>query len=1150
MSSFKQLWRPGAFSAVGEGFKKDAALNDGIHLRWTFDHRLGLPFERRDVQQGGFRVYQQISQPRTVLDMDLLTMPLGGVFPIRSKSTPQPGSQIHIAGDQISFQKQTNQSYLQLLWNARVRLRFLRQFFFNMPAEQREFVGYIESVVNRLYPRMGRTSAVWETSEACAVDLRYKSIGTKPPNPNIDDPYVRVKGVDRNGRVVVEDWIGFRAGGGSKAAAKLRAAGIAYVLAETVPGKTAPAIDEVRWMLCEDYCQAFVWPRETPFGARFNAEPGFHTPDVTKNQHYAPFANPADPDRASDIISGRFVGDADVQAMLAEPSTWKAAQWKVHHEGGGDETSLALSMLQSLVGTAIDPLMAKILGLYFYAQEPASALFAGGDIKIEASFPFFLDANLDRLETELKALAPNFNLRFLLDNARTLAGTSLCGLVLGPRIDEKPRPVMPEEFDTRVSATDIPSQIKPGRVDLLVDATIEARAAVNDLRPYAMPAGYFVERDRDGKGFEDVIAAEDTERDDFDQIRMMPPLYMPRKKRGEWTDQLVVKDNFTTVAAGTSTVQYRLTAYDLFGRSSKPVEGKSELIVPPCRRPSEPANLAARIVTEGNFLVLDMTFSLDSAIQALEAVWQSLEVTVHRLPLGQAGPATDVAQTKWTGSLPGRKLDVTATPDHDLSFPPIANSCVSLSWSGDSLVRASAPETVCSAEFPAANAVLEPIDPPAMPFEETGLRSFRLRVPVGRLTTLEPDVYRWCGRLRVKGRNPETGETLYSAEPCVAAERVIPPPPPQPSRPITAGIPSATFPDTLGDSYFTLDLNEFQPLATGQMVNVYLTTLDRLTETPETLVDGDRLLDVAAFRDLARSSRRPFELLTQQPLEYKPATRFYPIKVRGDLRQYHVAAVVGCNPYLQEQPWTNASIIPFTTPEPLVAPKLRYEEARPYVNKGLPTVALTFSVPVSGSLANAPQPPKIQVLRRDLSSGRNALAFVADPAGVMETTGDGESVYRFRCIDETIADWRRYEYQATLLVYAASAGQHLKSGDAAVCTVGAQWGGVRKALDESDTITAEPPAPEWQDVTVEFASGEFDFSLTKVHEAAQVSRIEGQLRGGSLAVTNGAAEGSRLHVLESGRRYKLMLRDPNPGDGEYTFRLSFGQSITWSKKGK
>lgn len=213
--------------------------------------------------------------------------------------------------------------------------------------------------------------------------------------------------------------------------------------------------------------------RETPFVTRFQADPGYHTPDVTKNQHYAPFRQLPDPDVASDVIANKFVGDPDVQKMLEQPTTWTVAQWKSRYEGEGDETSVALAMLQSLVGTAIDPLMAKILGLYFYADPAAGAVLAGGDIKVEAKFPFFLDKNLQQLELELRALAPGFSLKFLLDNSNTLLDTSLCGLILGPKIDEKPGPAEPQGFTTAITVTDVPSQVKADSLELLADAEIK-----------------------------------------------------------------------------------------------------------------------------------------------------------------------------------------------------------------------------------------------------------------------------------------------------------------------------------------------------------------------------------------------------------------------------------------------------------------------------------------------------------------------------------------------------------------------------------------------------------------------------------------------------------------------------------------------------
>jgi hypothetical protein len=129
MSSFKRLWRPDAFSALGEGFLDDLTLNDGIHLRWTFDQRLGLPFEKEDVRHGNFQIMFQHPRFPSVKSLDLFNTPMT-VHPIRSNKISNPNARAIIAGNKVVFQKRTNNEYFSVFWQVVYHLIALKQQWF------------------------------------------------------------------------------------------------------------------------------------------------------------------------------------------------------------------------------------------------------------------------------------------------------------------------------------------------------------------------------------------------------------------------------------------------------------------------------------------------------------------------------------------------------------------------------------------------------------------------------------------------------------------------------------------------------------------------------------------------------------------------------------------------------------------------------------------------------------------------------------------------------------------------------------------------------------------------------------------------------------------------------------------------------------
>ena len=188
---------------------------------------------------------------------------------------------------------------------------------------------------------------------------------------------------------------------------------------------------------------------------------------------------------------------------------------------------------------------------------------------------------------------------------------------------------------------------------------------------------------------------------------------------------------------------------------------------------------------------------------------------------------------------------------------------------------------------------------------------------------MTPAPYRWCARFVMVGRNPINGNRLDSTEVSVAADWMIHPPPPAVVAPITSVVPLSSYPDVHGESWYDLDLGAWG-LTAGDRVSVYMTRLRRLGDTAGDLVVDGVLQDQAQFEQLARASRKPFELAIREPVEFSPATPFYRIKVPGHLREVYVLAVLGSNAYLQERRWAEAGFVLFMTPDRRPEPRLSF----------------------------------------------------------------------------------------------------------------------------------------------------------------------------------------------------------------------------------
>jgi hypothetical protein len=1154
-SSTTSLWRPDLLAAVGVGFQDDPQVADGQHFRWRLAYQLGLPFQSPSEKRGLFRLYRRRGGPNTIETLQLIGGGGGGTFPIHDEAVASPDAGLIVAGRSLTFWRRPAPD-LALLF---MRLRGILDtnpaslWAWREKPEDQVLRRYVEEVTTSLGPDFLPNTMVRERADACAADLGFSGIGAGTPSPR-GRRFATVQAIDRAGRVVDSDWVGHEPSGGPRTVARLRAAGFASVRWTRGAGQPLVNRTQTRWVFSEDYCHSEGWEEASQH--RFVVDPDFHTPSVAKD-HYAPFHAPFDPVEVSKAIGEALLSNAEIKALF-EPgqdvfgmASRSAAFAEASDAGGGE---MQVSLLQALVTSGVDPVMARILGVYAFVPASAAADRRGADVLIEAQLPFFEPKNLEAIDGRLQALLPEQDGAFFRNAVDSLRRRRLCALALSPAIELRAPVPAPQVLAASVRAAALPAQEPGAATELFVQARLDVAAGPVVARPELTTVAYLVEREVSGGGFTNISEGLG-EPDILDKIGILPAVYYPARAGPGATEALRVADDFGLPDLHPASVQYRLTGFDLFGRSSAPVDSALQAIDPPALPPAAPLNPAARIVAEAGVLVLEVDFATNGSIAPLEAEWRNLEVLVHRLP--PADPAAPdprpPGEVTWAGEITARRL-VSEVVVNNLLDTALVPSCASLAWT-PGLTATDVPAADCAELFPPPDPQLAAVDPLASTFADTGLRSYRLRVTVGQEDQLPASTYRWCARFVMVGSNPFTGDPLASAEACVAADWSIHPPPPSVVAPITAVVPLASYPDGHGESWYDLDLSAWG-LAEGDRVNVYMTRLRRLGDAAAGLVVDGVLQDQLLFEQTARSLRKPFELATREPVVYAAASPFYRIKVPGDLREVYALAVLGANAYLQERPWREAGFSLFASPDRRPEPRLdllRLDRRSP----GTATLELAADLPEPPAAASL---PKVQLFRRDLSAGAK-LAFVGEGVGgPLPPAPEPHAAARFgfTVSDPAQPDWRAYEYEAQLLYPDPSTGAPVRSRAAARVLARGGWDGVSRPFDDSDAIEVASGAPSGLVATVEFDCGEFDLSLVRTLGGVVTSRFAGRLRAGRLSGLDPA-----LHTLELVRRggrfrHRLTVRDtqaapaPAPaaptaaGDGAYTFRIAFGEVAAWT----
>lgn len=1138
-------WRSQLFSALGTGFEDDSHVQDGIHLRWSSDPRLGLPLDPAETMAGVYRVYYLHDGLPSLGEMDLPALQGDPTYPIHSNLNPGGAGMDTAFEGGSRFYKAIDPDLNTILSQYFALTHWLNTLA--LTDEEKGLLNYLNGVLGQLQPELYDANWGFEIGEVCAVDAQFKLFGSD------EGEHAWVRGFDRRGRLVAEDWVG-RDQNGFKETARLRSPNIYAVRIEPVEGMPAVDQQEICWIFCDEYSRAGIW-RESGIERYFELKESAYPKERVTEFFYGPFKAELDWSEVTNQLLLDLIQSSSVQELPLQADTYQlfrlAAELAV--ENPADQQTfpnLQMPVLASLIQAAVDPAMANILGLYAWGK--ADVLPPKRDYKVEAYLPFFNQDNLVRLQDQVLAMLAAQGVPFNHLELEKLSGfplgewpggftrtTALCGLVLYPEIGPKPAPHQPNPFATEVKVIDLLSQENADQADIFVNSRLKITRPPFTTTPYLQPVAYEVERKLSGTEFANVIDLDDKP-DPLDEIGILPAVYIPKAVAGE--DYWELRDDFRLPVVQEDTVQYRLTAFDIFGRPSDPHEGSVEDIQIPCYEPLPATSLTAQVNGEQDDLNLELYFAVSGTTPPLHTVPQALEITIH--PVNALDPAP-VDEITWPGSVVGRTFMIDYLADGTfLDEATLTPGCASLAWNNGQLVRTPLPGGNCDDAFPLDPATLSLTVPMSPLLEEgdTGYRLYRLQTKIGEISALGPGLHRWAVRVRIEGMC-ESGAILSGRDVITAVQHIVLPPPPAVEQPLLVAIPESTYPDRQGDAYYNLDLSQFIPAAianSSPMVNIYSALLPHLTDTPEAVVAGDYFApggDVLA-QNLGRSGRPRFQRVNETPVVYSPDNRFYQIPVRGDLEAYHVVGVIGCNTQLDEKDWRKAGIMLFKTPKPVPAPRFYFGSVRPAVVADEVYMTLEYHADFEMPVPLGAPPPRVQIIRYDISTGSSRLA--GEATGVWDYENGG---YHFTFTDTRARQWRRYRYEATLLFHAGKLGQTIKAEQTAVCTVLAPETGATSPFTtgQEPTVTAVNGVIS---LAFTFMAGDFNFSLTKALADNTTQRVEGRLYEGKVQGVPNAG----LTIQRSAGWYTLSYLDTNTQPGTYTLRLWQGQKTAWPQK--
>jgi len=1186
------LWRPNLFSAVGAGFYNDKTntLQDGNHFRWHIDPLVGLPYETHKGPVGGFYILKLKDEYPCLEQLDLHKY--AGAYPYVRSLDHKVDSDIIPSDEGFYFIKKAHGESNLAVQKMRNILNVIPIWHQIINPELKKYVDYWNVVLDKFQSDYFEVLPNYEKAEVCALQMTFKKgEGSTPPNDDgssnpgcigiltnfiSEKKYAIIKAYDKEGNLVGEDWIGHYKANSvnvlnrSKHSIRITALGISKIIIEPQAGQPIYEKDKVAWVNCEDYCNAPIWDLIIEEAIRFDPREASYTPDILKNKYYNSFKKAFNWNEVDQLWKAEVINNPDVINLFEiddKKSTYDlySHTTKLKEETPSEIgfTEINIPLLPTLIQGAADAALASLLGLY----RSVKTSLEGRDVMIGAIPPFFEPDNLVSLYEKMIELKPDYNspivqeyfANFLIKGSSHSIDSSfnplthineavsvnnrsksyaLGGLILCEHLAQKPKdaPKTPSAFNTVVSAIDLPDNESSNDIKLFVDSLLKIPKQAFTRNPFDIIFSYEVERNIGQTTYEN--AATDTIIDPLEAIGILPSIFTPNKEKEVISDEL--RDNFKLDVPPPKTVQYRLRGYDIFCRPSSWVTGTLKDIPIPCHPPTSPTNLSSQVLVEDGKVIAELIVSVDHETRPFQAIQDNLEIAIHSLDLNATG-VVDAIQ--WAGNKIARGVTVSygGTPHYPDTTTAVLN-CKSLNWAGSNLIWTDAGNS-CDASYPSSPFSFVIFVTNTMIEADTNFRTFKLRIALGEVNSLGAGDHRWCARIRIAGHCD--GVLKYSKESCVGIKhKIVAPPPPVVQSPVSI-IPESTFPDKLGDSYYSINVAPFIPtpvVGSPSMVNIYRIDLESLTDDISTLVEDNLLLagQMPNLLDIAKASQMRYEKINDKPIEITSNPEFYRIKVPGNLETYHVVGVVGCNPEREESAWENAAIILFKTPKAVPVPKLRFIAAKiKQQSDGTLAGDVDFKANFETDVTGGIPVPKILLFRKDFHT--NKSAFVGEKIGVWNAT---ELAYNFPITDTTPKSWHKYAYEANLLIGAEKhGGKFVKSKQKAIGEALAPGASGSIPLDDSFTSSISGTATGFE-LSVEFLLGDFNISISKLNENLETQRYIGKINKGILTGLNDDAV---LTVLPSGN-YQMVWNDNDNTTGTYTIRISRGQQIPWSIK--